>query len=245
MLKEVLEIWHEGKGVIDRPTVTCKYCDKAFRKESTLTAHLCEQKRRWQQEKEVGVQLGLKSYLRFYTVSQGNAKQKSYVDFVSSPYYNAFVKFGRYCQDIRCVNFANYLDWLLKNNKKLDYWCKDALYTEWLPEYLKHEAVQDALERALKEMTDYADSNPDLKNGFTDYFRYGNSNRICYHISTGRISPWVVFNCNSGVAFLSALSEEQICMILPSINPDYWQRKFKDYMADTEWCKDVLKQAGL
>ena len=39
----------------------CKYCEKTYRKESTLFAHLCEQKRRWQQEKETGVQLGLKA----------------------------------------------------------------------------------------------------------------------------------------------------------------------------------------
>jgi hypothetical protein len=226
-------------------TYTCRYCEKSFRRESTLAAHLCEQKRRWQQEKETGVQLGLKAYLRFYEITQGSAKLKSYEDFVASPYYNAFVKYGRYCQSIRCINFTNYLDWLLRNNKKIDNWCSDKLYTEWLPEYLKKEAIQDALERALTEMTDYADDNPDLKNGFTDYFRYASSNRICHHISTGRISPWIVYNCDSGVEFLDRLSEEQIAIVLPWIDPESWQRRFKDYMADTEWVKDVLQKAGL
>ena len=77
-------------------TYKCRYCEKSFAKESTLAVHLCEQKRRWQQEKEVPVQLGLKAYLRFYEVTQGSARLKSYADFVSSPYYNAFVKHGRY-----------------------------------------------------------------------------------------------------------------------------------------------------
>ena len=223
----------------------CRYCEKAFAKESTLAVHLCEQKRRWQQEKETGVQLGLKAYLRFYEVTQGSAKLKSYENFVASHYYNAFVKFGRYCQSIRCINFTNFLDWLLKNNKKIDYWCKDSLYEEWMHEYLRREAVQDSLERALEEMQDYADDHPDLKNGFTDYFRYGNTNRICHHITTGRISPWIVFNCNSGVDFLGNLSEEQIAIIMPWIDPDHWQRKFVDYLADTEWVKDILEKAGL
>ena len=141
----------------------CRYCEKAFAKESTLAVHLCEPKRRWQQEKEVGVQLGLKAYLRFYEITQGSAKLKSYEDFVSSPYYNAFVKYGRHCVAIRAINFASFTDWLLKNNKKLDNWCSDRLYTEWLPEYLRREATQDALERALREMQDYADTHPELK----------------------------------------------------------------------------------
>ena len=77
-------------------TYKCRYCEKEFRKESSLAVHLCEPKRRWQQEKEVGVQLGLKAYLRFYEITQGSAKLKSYEDFVKSPYYNAFVKWGRH-----------------------------------------------------------------------------------------------------------------------------------------------------
>ena len=223
----------------------CRYCEKAFVKESTLAVHLCEPKRRWQQEKEVGVQLGLKAYLRFYEVTQGSARLKSYADFVSSPYYNAFVKHGRYCQSIRCINFANFLDWLLRNNKKIDNWCSDKLYEEWMHDYLRKEAVQDALERALKEMQDYADDHPDLKNGFSDYFRYGNSNRVVHHITTGRISPWIVYNCASGVDFLGNLSEDQVAMVMPWIDPDHWQRKFTDYLADTEWVKDILIKADL
>ena len=93
----------------------CRYCDKEFRKESTLTAHLCEQKRRWQQESETGVQFGLRAYLRFYEVTQGSSKLKSYSDFASSPYYNAFVKYGRYQVSIRAINSNSFTDWLLKN----------------------------------------------------------------------------------------------------------------------------------
>lgn len=226
-------------------TYKCRYCEKGFAKESTLAVHLCEPKRRWQQEKETGVQLGLKAYLRFYEMTQGSAKLKSYENFVASPYYNAFVKFGRYCQGIRCINFTSFLDWLLKNNKKIDFWCKDSLYEEWMQDYLRREAVQDALERALKEMQDYADEHPELKNGFTDYFRYGNTNRVCHHIATGRISPWIVFNSTSGVEFLDQLDPGQVEMILPWIDPDHWQRRFIDYLADTEWVKDILQKAGL
>jgi hypothetical protein len=223
----------------------CRYCEKTFSKESTLAVHLCEQKRRWQQEREVGVQLGLKAYLRFYEMTQGSAKLKSYEDFVKSPYYNAFVKWGRHMVAVRGVNPPQFLEWLLKNNKKIDHWCKDSFYVEYLHEYLKREAVQDALERALKEMESYADEHPELKNGLVDYFKYGNSNRICHHIATGRVSPWIVFNCDSGHAFLDSLTEEQVQIILPWIDPDFWQRKFTDYMADTEWVKDILQKAGL
>lgn len=221
----------------------CKYCDKLFRKESTLSVHLCEPKRRWQQETETGVQFGLRAYLRFYETTQGSARLKSYGDFVSSPYYNAFVRYGRYLVAVRAINPNSFTDWLLRQNKKIDYWCKDSFYEEWLLEYLKKEAPQDALERALKEMQDYA-SRSDIAD-FSHYFAYGNTNRICHHITTGRISPWVIYNCNTGINYLEGLNPEQMDIVLPWVDPDYWSRKFRDYVADVEWCKHVLKAAGL
>lgn len=224
---------------------TCRFCKKQYSKESTLVAHLCEPKRRYQQQNEIGVQLGFRSYLRFYETTQGSAKLKTYDDFIASPYYLAFVKYGRYLVAIRAVNINSFTDWLLKNNKKLDYWCKDSLYDEWLKEYVRKESVQDALERALKEMQEYADTNSDLDGLFSNYFRAGNANRICHHIVGGRITAWILFNCDSGVEFLGSLNEGQVKIIMPWIDPDFWQKRFKDYIADTEWVKDILFRAGL
>jgi hypothetical protein len=214
-------------------------------RETTLAAHLCEPKRRYQQENEVGVQLGFKSYLKFYEITQGSAKLKTYEDFANSSYYLAFVRYGRLLVDIRAVNSTSYTEWLLKNNKKLDHWCKDQLYTEWLYQYLRKESVQDAIERALKEMQLYADNETKLQNNFANYFKLGSSNLISKHISDGRISPWVVYNSSSGIDWLNRANPDQLKIVMTAIDPDFWQQKFRDYVADTEWCKDVLSRAGL
>lgn len=224
---------------------TCQYCKKTYVKESTLISHLCESKRRWQQEKEQGVQLGFKAYLRFYEISQGSSKLKSYSDFVESSFYTAFVKFGRHLVAIRAVNTSSFIEWLLKNNKKLDNWTSDKLYLEWLQQYIRKESVQDALERALKEMQEYADHSEKLQSNFKNYFRLGSSNRICHHISNGRISPWILFNCRSGIEFLEKLNEEQLANVMPWIDPEFWNQKFKDYATDTQWVKEILDQAQL
>lgn len=221
----------------------CKYCGKSFAKETTLVSHMCEKKRRWTQEKETGVQFGLQAYLKFYEYTQ-SGKPKTYADFVESPYYIAFVKFGRHCVNIKCVNVDKFTAWLLKNNKKLDWWTKDSFYEEWLLNYMRTESAQDALERSLKKMMDYAEETEGLVS-YSHYFRYGNANRICYHIASGRISPWVIYNCDSGVEFLGKLSEEQVNMIIAWIDPDFWNRAFKQLNSDVTWTKDILHQAGL
>ena len=226
-------------------THICAFCKKEFQKEKSLEVHLCEIKKRHQEQHETGVRLGFQAYLRFYEIMQGSAKLKSFEDFATSNYYRAFVKFGRYCVALRAINPNQFIAWLLKNNKKIDHWCRDSVYEEWLHYWLPTESVQDALERGLKEIQNYVEEHPEFKNGIADYFRYVSSNRICYHISTGRVSPWIVYNCNTGVAFLDSLPSDQVSIILPWINPDTWSKKFQDYTADQEWAKYILNEAGL
>lgn len=226
-------------------TFECKFCKKSYVKESTLVAHLCEPKRRYNQQQEQGVQIGFNAYLKFYEITQGSARLKTYNDFCSSNFYIAFVRYGRWAVDIRAINVQNLTEWLLKNNHKLDHWTKENLYLTWLKEYIRREPPQDAIERALKEMQEYADTETVLQNNFANYFKFGSANRISKHISDGRISPWIVYNCDSGIEWLSQANPEQLAIIMPMIDPDFWKKKFKDYLADTEWVKMILHKAGL
>lgn len=228
-------------GTLVKTEYVCRYCEKSFQRENSLAVHVCEPKRRHQERNEVGVQIGLQSYLRFYEITQGSAKLKSFDDFAQSPYYRAFVKFGRYCVSIRAINVSRFIEWLLKHNKKIDHWCKDSIYGEYLIDHLKVENASDALARALEESIAWAEktNNPDK-----DYLRYGNANAICYAISTGRVSAWILYNCDSGTEFLANLNQEQIAMIWPMIDADFWSKKFHDYVADTEYVRDMLRKAG-
>ena len=247
MLSEVVSAYIEMSKLVPKVEAkyTCKYCKKSFIKESTLSTHLCEKKRRFQQEKEQGVQLGFQAYLKFYEVTQPSGKKKSYDDFVDSDFYIAFVKYGRHQVGIRTINFASYTAWLLKNNKKIDNWTKDDLYLEWMKSYLLKETVEDALDRTFKEMQHYADADAILADNFNNYFRLGSKNRIVDHIRSGRISPWIIYNCQSGIEFLDNLNEEQVNLILPYIDPDIWQKKFITSKSDVNWLKSVLKESGL
>jgi hypothetical protein len=222
-------------------TYTCQYCQKDFVKESSLTVHSCEPRRRRQEQSERGVQLGLQAYLKFYQLTQGSAKLKTFDDFADSPYYRAFVKFGRYCIDIRAINPARFIEHVLKQNKKIDHWCRDSIYTEYLLDYLRIENVNDALARAIEFGITWQEQT---SNPAHDCLRYGNSNAMCYAITSGRISPWIIYNSESGQQFLSELSTEQIAMIWPYIDSDFWMKKFQDYPADQEYTKDILIKAG-
>ena len=223
----------------------CQFCSKEFSKESTLAVHLCEEKRRFQTRGDKAVVLAMSVWLRFYEMTQGSARLKTWDDFEKSSLYQAFVKFGRYRLNVACPNTLAYAEWLIKGNKKIDYhWTSDKQYEQWLLEYVRIEDYKDALDRAVRTMEDYAQENTDLAS-FKDYFRYGNTNKILNHITSGRITAWTILNSDSGHEFVSRLDEKQQEIAYPWIDPDKWIKKFQDYPANQEHAQMILKEAGL
>jgi hypothetical protein len=219
----------------------CEYCKKEFARETSIAVHMCEPKRRYQSRNERGVQLGFQAYLRFYETATGSSRNKDFDTFVTSAYYRAFVKFGRYCVDTRVINPVRFIDWLLKHNKKIDFWCSDRIYTEYLIAYLQVEAVDDALTRTVEFGIDWAEKNSAQP---CDCLRYGNVNAMCHAVTTGRISPWAIYNSESGQQFLSRLDPVQVAMIWPYIDSDVWQQQFQSRVQDQAYAQEILTKAG-
>jgi hypothetical protein len=218
----------------------CEFCKKSFARESSILTHMCEPKRRRLEKSERGVQLGFQAFVLFYQTLKPTAA-KTFDDFADSPYYKAFVKFGRYCVSIRAINPARFMEWLLKQNKKIDRWCSDQIYTEYLLYYLLVETVDDALARSIEYSIDW---NEKTGHPAQDCLRYGNTNAVCYAITTGRVSPWVIYNSESGQKFLSGLDAGQLGMIWPYIDSDRWQQRFHEHPEDQQYARDILSKAG-
>jgi len=226
-------------GPMDKPH-QCKFCGKSYVKESTLASHLCEPKRRNQQRNEKGVVFAFEAYRKFYKFTQGK-ENKTYDEFSRSPYYTAFVKFGRHIHAIDAIKPERFIEWIIKNNKKLDHWCKDQFYDEYLNDYLKIENAQDALERSILEMEKWSNETESPVN---HYFRYASANRIVRTVANGRISPWAIYNSESGTEMLSKLNHEQLDIIYPWIDPEYWNRRLQTHQLDSQWCKEILQATG-
>jgi len=219
----------------------CEFCNREFVRESTLYKHLCENKRRWQQKDLPGNRIGFQCWLRFYVKNTPTKKQKSYLDFIKSPYYLVFTKFGTYCANINAINIMRYADWLMKNQIKVDKWANDQHYERYLIEYLREEDPLDAISRSIETTINHA-KKEEIQS--CDFLRYGNRNKICHLIVGGRISPWMLYQSKSGVAFLETLDETQQRMIFDYINPEQWALKFMRNKDDVTQVTNLLSQAG-
>jgi hypothetical protein len=220
---------------------SCEFCKRSFLRESTVLKHICEYKHRWMDKDKQGNRLGFQSWIEFYKKNSTSKKQKTYEEFIRSAYYTAFVKFGSYCIDVNVLNVSRYIDWLLKNQIKIDSWCQDSNYTKFLIEYLRIEDPMDAIARSIETTINMASVERVLSK---DYLRYGNSNKICYAITTGKLSPWILYHSASGKEFLDKLDESQIKMVIDYLNPELWAIKFKREPEKVDEVKSLLTLAG-
>jgi hypothetical protein len=220
----------------------CEYCGKLFAKEKTLFVHVCEQKRRHLSKDEKHVQAGLLTFQQFYNIAQKGKAPKTFDDFANSPYYTAFVKFGSFLINTAPIYPERFIDYVIKSGVKLDHWCRDELYDQYISELIKIEPADGAIQRSIKTMMDWADKN---NAAWEHYFQYVNLNRATHDIKEGLISPWILLNVKSGKEMLQRMNDEQLEIVGPIIDPKYWLKRFKMMPADLELVKDIVKEAKI
>jgi hypothetical protein len=220
----------------------CEYCGKKFAKESTLVVHVCEQKRRHLSKSEKHVQMGLLTFQKFYEIAQRGKSQKTFDDFASSPYYTAFVKFGSFMVNTAPIYPELFIEYVIKSGVKLDHWCRDEMYDQYILEMIKKEPADGAVQRSIKTMLEWADKNSAQ---WEHYFAYVNLNRAVHDIKEGLISPWLILNTREGKNMLKRMNDEQLEIIGTVIDPLFWQKKFKSVPADTELVKEIVREAKI
>ena len=219
----------------------CGFCDKKFQREQSLFKHMCETKRRVYDKDKPGNRIAFQCWSLFYSKNTNSRKQKTFLDFAKSSYYLAFTKFGNYCVDIHVINVPRFMDWLLDNKIPIDRWTSDQIYTQYLIYYLKEEDPLDAIARSIETTIKLSEPENILAQ---DVLRYGNKNRLCYVITTGKISPWMLYHSASGIEFLESLNEPQQMMIFDYINPEQWTLKFRRNKDMVEQVKEYLRLGG-
>jgi len=230
-----------NNGLLEQPH-ECVHCGKKFMQERTLVSHVCEQKRRALQKDEKRVQAGYMAFNRYFQLTQNQKVPKTYEDFCKTSYYNAFVKFGSFVNNVNPLYPDRFVDYVIKSGVKLDHWCRDELYDQYLYEMLKIEPVEAAVQRSLTSMLEWAE---DKQSTFTHYFNYVNLNRAVHDIRNGRVSCWIMLNCKSGKDMLSKFTDEQLDLIAPAVDMPYWVKKFKDNPADVALVKEICREAGI
>lgn len=229
---------------LNRPH-TCVFCHRSFAKESTLVSHVCEPKRRHQNQNVSYVKKAFLAWQLFHqslTPSKTVVSNRTYQEFAASNVYTAFVKFGSWCEENHAQEFLSLVHWLLKENIKIDSWCDLNLYNKYLTDLIDTENCDQAVKRSLDTIKRWA---TDTNHAWTDFFHVVNVNVAVSWIVHGRISPWVLYNCDSAVTFLERCTPEQLAIIQNTASIKKWKVRFLRMKDDADIIRSTLQEAGL
>lgn len=220
----------------------CQFCGKSFKREKTLAVHLCEQKRRFINRDAKYVRLGFLAYNMFYKLTQNATKDKTYENFAKSHYYTGFTKFGKHILDINAINPEKFIEFVVLASIPIDKWCTDSVYEKYIRELNKKETAERAVERGILLMQQWSRDNDRPYNVF---FREISRPRLIHWIKSGRISPWIIFNCDTGSSAMDAMNDYELNLVNEYLEPTFWSRKFSTRKEDVDFVQMVLKEAGL
>lgn len=188
------------------------------------------------------MKLGFMVFQRFHEANYIGRKPKTFEEFIRSPLYIAFTKFGRYVIQIDAINPKAFIEFIIKGNVPLKRWESPVVYETYVRELNKKETPDAAVERHFLLMEQWSMSTGEP---MKDFFRKVSPAQATMWIRSGRISPWVLFNCESAEGLISRLSEEQFKLVFSYIDPDFWTIKFKRNQHDADVVKEELKAFGM
>jgi hypothetical protein len=197
---------------------------------------------RWADRDMTHVRLAYRTFQMFYEMNTTSTKSKTMEDFIRSQYYEGFAKFGRSCIRNEYMDPEKFAEWLIRNGKKLQDWNKDQMYNDYLLEFVKKEPGMRALERTITYFATWAEEQ---NTDFNQYFRTVSTNRAVHDIRSAKVSPWVLHLSESGVELLGRMNNEQVEIIKPLINVEFWLRVFTKSKEETDEVEAMCVQAGL
>ncbi len=220
----------------------CKYCYKKYTAETAFLTHKCHQRLRVEELKTAYGRIAFVAYQQFYRSMGRNTKEKTPIDFANSTYFQGFMKFGKFIDGAKITGYRDYIQYLIQYNVKLSSWSSDLVHAIYIRGIIKKEPMESAVEKTFNTMTRWA-----TKSGheWTDYFRMESTGNIIHNIKMGRISPWVIYNSQSGEEFINRLRKREMDDIFDYIDPTYWGVKFQRHGGLASAARDTLNSVGL
>lgn len=220
----------------------CKFCNKEFRKESTLVNHMCEKKHRWLQKDDKLNQMAFHAWIKFIEYNTKRKKKPTYEEFMNSKLFIGFIKYARHLRKLNAIDSNDYTDFLIKHGVKLQDWTKDFPYETYMRQTLAKETPERALERGLYLMEEWAISN---NKEITDFFFDINTGQAVYWITTGKISPWLIFCASTSDKLFERFTPEQLQIVEEVIDSARWKLKIQKFDNEFRHISKVLKEVGV
>jgi len=218
----------------------CRFCNKSFSRERTLSAHLCVRKQRWMDKDEQPSRMAFIVWCDFMKyVSPNTRKAKVFEDFMKSTDYIGFVKFANYLIELRPYEGEKFIQWLFKMAVRLSDWTKHGTYQLYVQEAAKKESAARALERTILTIQEWGETSGE---DWQDFFRKIAPATAMNMVILGRLSPWIIYSADAAQDLLDRMEPGQIDTVTKHVDTEWWTKQIKNHQSEASWINSTMTQ---
>lgn len=222
----------------------CEFCNKRFIKEVTYNEHSCELKRK---NVTTTTRIGLfafsiwEKYVSLNKIRLPAGVLKLDV-FARPSNFNFFIEFALFLNEQQPLFPDEYAEFVMHKYKNSNQWMLQESITEWIIHKIKLESPADAITRSIEAIHQWSML---VNSNWVNFFKEVSSDRGVLWISTGKISPWLLYACDTSDEFLSKLSDSEFEYICKFIDPMCWSVLKFNHKDEFEKMRKILKEYGL
>lgn len=209
----------------------CKYCSKRFVHEDRYLNHHCQTMKR---EEIFRQPIGQAAWIFYQDWMKSYNKLAPNADgFLSSRFYNSFIRFAEFVKQVRMVDPAMFITIMREHDIHPTIWTKDQVYSLYLEHMDKKIPPEKRAETTINTLFDIAEAaSVSVENVFDTL----TPSDLIQLLRERRVSPWILLNSSKFSRFFKEKTSVDDRIIMESIiRPKYWKEKF-------EKNPDIVKQ---
>lgn len=220
----------------------CEFCEKPFTSEVWYLKHKCKEMIREDKFASLTGQAAWECYKAWMKEKHKGIVSNS-VAFKKSKYFNAFYKFIDFTKKTKIPRIQTFINLMVKHGIEPNSWTTSVAYRKYLNYVTRQMSAQDLAGITIDTLFNIAE---DAEVNVSEIFEKLTPNDVIQLLHQGRLSPLILLNSKKFAKFIrdKTTSEEKIIMEA-TINPDYWNTRFKKYPKDITNVKTYIAELGL
>jgi hypothetical protein len=219
----------------------CNHCGHSFVFEDRLLKHKCKQMIR---KEEFQTPVGQAAWQHFQIWMKANHRLvPAAKSFLHSKFYNAFMRFAKFCKDVRIPDPETYIRYMIQLDAQPIMWTNNEIYANFI-EYMDKNVP--AVKNAKITIDTLFNTAEDMGCSIDEIFDKIDPNDLIQLLIQRKVSPWLLLLSSKFKAMYSQrMTRDQRILLETIIIPKIWAKKLKDNPNDVVKIERFVKALGL
>lgn len=227
--------------MIKQANFKCNHCGHSFVYEDRLLVHRCKQMIR---KDEFQTPLGQAAwqYFQIWLKAKHRLAQPAKA-FLHSKFYNAFMRFSKFCKDARIPDPETYIRYMIQLDIDPRMFTNNEIYASFIEHMDKHVPAVKNAKITIETLFNVAE---DMGCGVDEVFDKIDPNDLIQLLIQRKVSPWLLLKSPKFTKMYSTrMSKEQRMLLETIIIPKIWTKKLQDNPEDAKKIEAFVKALGL